>query len=260
LEVQSAAGVYRAYCFVFFVFFDDNVVIPTLRVKNELSRRFLRQQVAQSNSDVVIKANNGLLIYSADYYDHDSKVLIGVSIIEQDEQGNFISHIRSQRASWNGEYWDLVSPIIYFWENNSLLRYGPLPPTDFYREHPDTFMRHTVRADELPSMQVRLLVKDLKAAGLPFIGAEADFYHRFSFATVSLIVMILSISMGGKFRKNILLMSLLASLSAAVIFYVMEMITMMMARLNYIPTFIGAWFPVVVFIIIGLLLLRWAKT
>jgi lipopolysaccharide export system permease protein len=250
-------GIFASF---FSFFFDDNVVIPTLRVKNELSRRFLRQQVSQSNSDVVIKAKNGLLIYSADYYDHTSKVLNGISIIEQDEQGNFISLIRSQRASWTGEYWDLVNPIIYYWDDDTWLRSGKLPLIDVYREQPDTFMRHTVRADELPAMQVRLLVQDLKAAGFPFINAEADFYHRFSFATVSLIVMILSISMGGRFRKNILLMSLLASLSAAVIFYVMEMITMMMAKLSYIPTFVGAWFPVIVFIVIGLLLLRGAKT
>jgi lipopolysaccharide export system permease protein len=244
----------------FSFFFDDNVVIPTLRVKNELSRRFLRQQIAESNSDVVIKANNGRLTYSVDYYDHTAKVLNGISIIEQDEEGKFVSHIRSQRASWTGEYWDLVNPIIYYWDDNTWLRSGSLPPTDVYREQPDTFMRHTVMAEELPAMQVRLLVQDLKAAGLPFIGAQADFFHRFSFATVSLIVMILSISMGGRFRKNILLMSLLASLSAAVVFYVMEMINMKMAKLNYIPTFVGAWFPVNIFIIIGLLLKKKKKT
>jgi len=55
-------------------------------------------------------------------------------------------------------------------------------------------------------------------------------------------------------------MSLLSSLSAAVVFYVMEMISMMMAKLGYIPTLIGAWFPVVIFIIIGAMLLIWAKT
>jgi lipopolysaccharide export system permease protein len=78
-----------------------------------------------------------------------------------------------------------------------------------------------------------MLVKDLKTAGLPFVGALAEYYHRFSFAAVSFVVMILSISMGGRFKKNILLMSLLASLSAAVVFYVMEMISMMMAKLGY---------------------------
>jgi lipopolysaccharide export system permease protein len=243
----------------FAFFFDDTVVIPTLRVKNELSRRFLRQQLTESNSDIVIKANNGQLIYSVDFYDRTAQILNGISIVEQDSQGNFISLIRSQRATWTGEYWNLASPIIYQWENN-LLRARPLPPTDIYREEPDMFRRHAVKADELPAMQVRLLIQDLKATGLPFIEAQADFFHRFSFATVSLIVMILSISMGGRFRKNILLMSLLASLSAAVVFYVTEMITMMMAKLGYIPAFIGAWFPVAVFITLGLLLLKGAKT
>jgi lipopolysaccharide export system permease protein len=77
---------------------------------------------------------------------------------------------------------------------------------------------------------------------------------------VSFVVMILSISMGGRFKKNILLMSLLSSLGSAVIFYVMEMITMMMAKLGYIPPVYGAWFPVAAFIIIGIFLLRGAKT
>jgi lipopolysaccharide export system permease protein len=244
---------------LFSFFFDDTVVIPTLRVKNELSRRFLRQQTAENNSDIVIKAKQGQLIYSVDYYDHTAHIINGVSIVEQDSRGEFISLIRSQRAAWTGEYWDFFNPIIYYWENG-LLRSRPLPPTDAYREQPDTFRRHAVKAEELPVMEERLLVQDLKTAGLPYIEAQADFFHRFSFATVSLIVMILSISMGGRFRKNILLMSLLASLSAAVVFYVMEMITMMMAKLGYIPTIVGAWFPVVVFIAIGLLLLRGAKT
>ena len=244
---------------VFSFFFDDHVVIPTLRVKNELSRRFLRQQISESNSDIVIKARNGQLIYSVDYFDSQSQTINGVNIVELDSRGEFISLIRAQRATWTGEYWDLVNPVIYHWENG-LVRNKPLPPVDTFREQPDTFRRSAVRYDELKSMEEKLFVEDLRVAGLPFIEALSDFYHRFSFSTVSLIVMILSISMGGRFRKNIMLMSLLASLSAAVVFYVIEMITMMMAKLGYIPPIIGAWFPVAVFIIIGLLLLRGAKT
>jgi lipopolysaccharide export system permease protein len=244
---------------VFSFFFDDLVVIPTLRVKNELSRRFLRQQTTENNSDVVIKARNGQLIYSVDYYDHTAQVLNGVGIVELDPGGEFISLIRAPRASWNGEYWVLQNPVIYQWENE-ILRTRPLPANNMYREHPDTFRRNAVKAEELPSRDVGFLVKDLKAAGLPFVEALADYYHRFSYATVSFVVMILSISMGGRFRKNILLMSLLASLVAAVVFYVMEMISMMMARLGYIPPVVGAWFPIFIFIIIGVLLLRSTKT
>ena len=243
----------------FSFFFDDNLVIPTLRVKNELSRRFLHQTTAESNSDIVIKAKNGQLIYSVDFYDYTAQVINGVSIVEQDSRGEFISLIRSQRGTWTGEYWDFSNPIIYYWDNG-ILRSRPLPPTSAYREQPDIFRRSAVRPEELPVMQERLLVQDLKTAGLPYIEAQADFYHRFSYSTISLIVMILSISMGGRFRKNILLMSLLASLSAAVVFYVMEMVTMMLAKLGYIPTIIGAWFPAAVFIVIGVFLVRSAKT
>jgi lipopolysaccharide export system permease protein len=66
--------------------------------------------------------------------------------------------------------------------------------------------------------------------------------------------------MGGRFRKNIILMSLLSSIGAAAAFYVMDMISMMMARLGYIHPFIGAWFPVFTFIAVGIALLKTAKT
>jgi len=243
----------------FSFFFDDIIVIPTLRTKNELMRHYLHQISSENNSDIVIKAKSGHLIYSVDYYDISSLTINGLSIVEQDDKGSLSALVRSPRAVWNGEYWELNNPVIYYWEDG-ILKIRDLPETDEYREDPGTFRRSAVRVEELPTRDAGLLVKDLQTAGLPYIEALAEYNHRYSFATVSLIVMVLSITMGGRFRKNILLMSLLSSLSAAVVFYVMEMITMMLAKLGYIPPLIGAWFPVVVFIIIGLALLQSAKT
>jgi lipopolysaccharide export system permease protein len=242
----------------FSFFFDDAVVIPTLRKKNELSRRLLRQ-VVENNSDIVIKARGGRLIYSVDYYDRASEILNGIIIVEQNDRGEFISEVRSPRAAWNGEYWELTDALIYQWERG-LLRVRPLPETDIFREEPDTFKRSAVNVEELSARDAGLLVKDLKKAGLPFVDALTEYHHRFSFALTSLVVMLLSIPMGGRFRKNILLMSLLTSLGSAAVYFVMEMISMMLARLGYVPPFLGAWFPVGAFVFIGILLLRSAKT
>ena len=244
---------------LFSFFFDDIVVIPTLKMKNNLSRTLLHEQRPENRSDIVIKARNGKLIYAVDYFDNTAQILNGISIIEQDENGRLVSLVRAPRASWAGDHWELVNSVIYEWENG-FLRYRNLESTDTYREEPDTFRRNMVNVEELNFRDARLLVRDLKIAGLPFVNALSDYHHRFSFASVSFVVIILSISMGGRFRKNILLMSLLSSLVAAVIFYVMEMISMMMAQLGYVPAPAGAWFPVVIFIIAGLLLLRTAKT
>jgi lipopolysaccharide export system permease protein len=238
--------------------FEDAAVIPTLRIKNTLSRQYLRQEQQESNSDVVIKTKGGDLIYAVDYFDYTALILNGVSIVEQNG-GGFVSHVRAPRAAWTGEYWLLSNAVIYQWEGD-LLRVRPLEETQAYREDPETFRRNAVNVEDLRFVDARLLVEDLKRAGLPFIRAQADYYHRLSFSAASLVVIVLSISMGGRFRKNILLMSLLASLSVAVVFYVMEMISMMLARLGYIPPLAGAWFPVGIFIIIGFLLLGSSKT
>jgi lipopolysaccharide export system permease protein len=244
---------------LFAFFFEDRVVIPTLKLKNDLARFLLHQQRADNNSDIVIKAQGGRLIYAVDYYDDATSSLNGLSIIEQSEEGEFISLIRAHRASWNGEYWTFTNPLIYSWEGKRLA-VRALDETGDYREHPDTFKRNAVDAGALSARDAALLVADLRKAGLPFTNALTDYYHRFSFAAASFIVVILSISMGGRFKKNILLMSLLASLVAAVVFFVIEMITMMMARMGYIPPIAGGWSPVVVFSVIGLVLLRGAKT
>ncbi|MDR0452883.1 MAG: LptF/LptG family permease [Treponema sp.] len=244
---------------VFSFFFQDIVVVPTLKQKNFLSRAALHQQRSESNSDIVIKTRNGQVIYSVDYYDVSSSVLNGVSIVEQGENGEFISLIRAPRAVWTGEFWELNNALVYAWDGG-FLRVNPLPPTDAYREQPDTFRRNAVDVEDLPVRDAAFLIQDLRNAGLPFIGAQAEYYHRFSFSAASFVVMVLSISMGGRFKKNILLMSLSMSLGASVVFYIMEMICMMMAQLGYIPPIIGAWFPILFFSVIGLLLLRGAKT
>jgi lipopolysaccharide export system permease protein len=244
---------------IFSFYFDDFLVIPTLKIKNDLQKRALHQHVTENNSDVVIKARNGRLVYSVDFFDHVKLILNGISIVEMDDEGNLISIVRAPSAVWNETHWEFRNPVIYFYENDiPIIR--SLPQTDMYREPPDMFRRKAVNVEELRAKDAGMLVEDLKNAGLPHIKAQANFFHRFSFAAASLIVMILSISMGGRFRKNILLMSLFASLSVAVVYYIMEMLSMTMAGLNYIHPAIGAWFPVLTFLAIGVILLRSAKT
>jgi len=244
---------------VFSFFFDDYIVIPTLKTKNDLTRQALNLHVVENDSDIVIKTRNGLLTYSIDYYDNNRKTLNGVNIIEMDENGRFVSQIRALSAEWRDTHWEFRNALIYRYEGD-ILRVRPLVNNTSYNEHPDSFRRRAVNISELTAGEAKLLVDDLQQMGLPFLNAQANYYHRFSFASTSFIVMFLSLSMGTRFKKNILLMSLFTSLAAAVVFYVTEMLTMTMAGLNYIQPAIGAWFPVVLFIFIGIILLRSAKT
>jgi len=245
---------------IFSFFLDDRIVIPTLKQKNELSRRALKQYVTESNSDIVIKSRNGRIIYSVDYFDSEKNILNGVNVVEMDEKGMFVSQIRAPSADWVDGHWEFKNAVIYRYDEEGVLRIYPFVSTETYNEHPDIFRRKAVNVEELNAKNAGLLIKDLRSAGLPYRHTQANYYHRYSFAATSLIVMILSISMGGRFRKNILLMSLFTSLSVAVVYYIAEMLSMTMAGLNYIHPFIGAWFPVLIFLVLGVHLLRSAKT
>jgi lipopolysaccharide export system permease protein len=244
---------------IFSFFFEDLVVIPTFKEKNMLSRSILNQNFSQNRANVVFKTNNSQTIYSVDLYDDRNQSLRGIIILEQGPDGEFSSLLRAQRATWNEDRWDFQNAIVYSWVDD-ILRSNPYDGSIIYNEPPEVFKRNAVAIEELQIQDARLFILDLKASGIPHAEAETDFYHRFSFPVASIVVILLSTAMGGRFRKNILLMSLLTSLGISVVFYIMEMITMMMAKLDYIPPVMGGWIPVVTFITLGLFLLRSAKT
>ena len=74
------------------------------------------------------------------------------------------------------------------------------------------------------------------------------------------IVVFLSIGLSGKSRKNVLLISLSLSVSAAVLFYVLQMITTLLSKFGYISPFMGAWFPVFFFTAGSAVLLKYSRT
>jgi lipopolysaccharide export system permease protein len=244
---------------IFAFFFEDNVVVPTYKTKNTLTRTLKHQQIQENHANIVIKTRGGNRVYSVDLYDYRNQVLNGVIVTEKDDTGNFLSLIRAPSARWSEEHWVFSNPVIYEWQDGTI-RANALTPSAVYDEDPELFRRSAVDPADLSAKDAAALANDLREAGLPYTAALANVYHRYSFSAVSFIVVILSISLGSHFRKNILMMSLLVSILSAVSYYVVEMITMMLGRLGYIPPFLGAWFPVFLFVVIGAILVRYAKT
>jgi lipopolysaccharide export system permease protein len=250
----------------FSFFFSDKIVIPTLKVKNEMSRELKHQQNSDTDANVVIKVNDGKLVYAVDLYDYENKTLNGVQIIETDDNWEPVSIIRSQVAHWSDDHWEFSNAIIYKWANDEknpggrILKPFNFPPSTDYRDDPELFRRAAVDPDDLNASDAKYFIEDLKRVGLPYREAETDYFHRFSFPFTAFIVIILSLSVAGRFRKNILLMSLLVSLGISVVYYVMEMVTMLMANSGTIPPIAGGWAPVIFFTFLGVVLLRFSKT
>ena len=245
-------------------FFEDFLVIPTLRNKNRKSRELLGTY-SENSSRIVIKLEGGRLIYSVDFFDSFSQTLSGLTIIELDENQKLNSMVFASKAAWQEDSWSFSDPILYNWDKNFLRPSNTDTDritaflTERYREKPETFRRISVVASDLNARDIKILVKDLRRAGLPVSSALAEYHRRFSFSAASFVMILLSLSAFGRFKKNILLLSLFASLGTAVVYYVIEMLSMMCAQAGILNPFLGAWIPVFGCTAAGFLLLRFVK-
>ncbi|MBI9099289.1 MAG: LptF/LptG family permease, partial [Spirochaetaceae bacterium] len=251
-------------CFVSF-YFEDKVVIPTYKYKNSISMELKGLKPSFSNTNVTIISGNGNVIYNLDYYNDESMTMSNIVVIQRDDKGLFISRLDADSARWEAEesLWKFQNCRLFRWddkreyivENTASFYSDPL-----FNEQPETFRKVTRNVDEMPIKDAKSWVLSLKKAGLPYRDSLTDYYQRFSFALTPFIVSMISCALGGKFKKNILLMSLLSSLILSVVYYVIQMILALMAKLGHIPPLAGAWTSVIIFLIVGAILFRNAKT
>ncbi len=251
---------------IFSFFFQEYLVIDTFKEKNELSRELLNITRSFSNTNVTVRSPGGRIIYSAEYYNDVNQRLSRVILIERDENGGFRRRIDANIGEWDGDSW--------IWRNGTVYSYGSSEEDsaeihaasfteideDLFSLAPLSFQRSARTVDEMRYTEARQWIASLRSAGQPYRATLTDYYSRFSLSLTPFIVVFLSSSLGGRFRKNILLMSLLLSLLAAVVYYVSGMIAGIVASDGLIPPFVGAWIGVVLFTALGVALFRSART
>ncbi len=250
-------------------FFQEYVVIDTFRRKNELSREMLNITRSFSNTNVTARSPSGRIIYSAEYYNDTNQELSRVLVVERDDQGRFTQRIDAAYGRWNGAHWTWHDGTRYYIDPaaDAEMQGAPIVAETFssiagtrFRLRPRSFQRNARDVEEMRFDEAREWVFGLRNAGQPYRQALTDYYSRYSFALTPFIVVFISSALGGRFRRNVLLLSLLVSLVAAVVYYVTGMVAGILAGNGLIPPIAGAWAGVVLFTAVGMVLFRTAKT
>ena len=244
-------------------FFEENIVIESYKEKNALSRTLLNQTVSFSNTNVTVLSEGNRIIYSADYYNDNTKSLSGLIVLFRDENGGFLRRIDAEWGTWKNDVWELKNCRVFEWDadrENIVETQINSVVEPLLSEPPSTFRKTVRNVEEMRFREAREWIAALRKAGLPFRESLTAYYKRFSFALSSLIVTFISGMIGGSFKKNILLMSLLVSLVISVLYYVIQMVTVIMANLGYISPITGAFSPFFIFVIFGAWLFRFVKT
>ncbi len=241
--------------------FEEYVVIETLARKNVLERELLNVSSSRSNSNVTRLGERSRYLYSADFYSDETQTLSGALFIRRDGNGLVQEIVSARTARWDETAW-LVESARFFTRRDQgfVERYSAREKLPEFTLSPNAFRRVGRDIDEMRLEEAREWVEAQRTSGLPYREDLTKYHERFSFALTPFIVVLIATAVGGRFRKNILLMSLLVSLSVSVVYYVTQMLSGLLAYSGLISPILGAWAGVLLFILIGFALLRFSRT
>ena len=244
--------------------FEDKVIVPTYAKKVELQAKLLGESKKDNNENIVVISDNGKIIYKARFYENSQKRIYDLYLVFRNENRSLDSIVFAENAFWNEDkkLWQLQNAIQYkYLEGNiETLSYVEESLASKLDDPAETLKKNTVNVETVSIKEAKTYINHLRRAGLPYSEELSVYYKKFSFPFIVFIVVFLSVGLSGKSRKNVLLISLSLSVCAAVLYYVTQMITMILAKFGYISPFMGAWFPVFLFVFISFILLRFART
>lgn len=243
--------------------FENKLVVPTYAKKVELQDVLLGTEKSLNNDRIVIMADKGRIIYKASEYQDQQQRLYDLTVLFRDEEKKLESIVFASSARWDSEeqVWKLKGGRQFERSEKGLKKVSVSSELASRINEPfETFRNNTVSVEEVNAEDAKVYIEHLKRAGLPYEEELSVYYKKFSFPFIVFIVVFLSIGLTGKTKKNVLLMSLASSITAAVLFYVTQMVTMLLAKFGYISPFTGAWFPVMLFTVLSIILLKYART
>jgi lipopolysaccharide export system permease protein len=244
----------------YFVFHEE-IIIDTYEKKTALQDTLLGRRKTLNNPNVTVIGEDGVSVYRANYYNDEKKTLSQLTILHRTENGELIERIECDWAEYleEDDQWLLHNAAIY--HPDLSVRLEPMFRDERFDAGPGFFQRRDKDMEALTVGEAREWLESLERSGRPtYRGALTEYYSRYAFALTPFIVSLISCGIGNRLRKNIVLMSLLASLVLSVMYYVADMVLGLFAKQGMIVPTVGAWGAVLVFLALGVVLLRFART
>ena len=242
-------------------FFEELVVIDAQQAKQRLVSQLTGNEEVFSQPNVTAIADEGRTVYQADYYNDANRLLSRLVVVERDETGSVRRRIDAEWAEWNGDYWTLRRARVFDYQDGELdERFEAELADESLDTRPSTFQSRRPDVGTMHLDEAWEWVQSLREAGLSYRIQLTRVYERFSFALTPFVVVVLSSAIGGRFRKNVLALSLISSLAAAIAYYGIQIIGGALAYTGVIQPVAGAWLGIVFFALLSIFLFSTART
>ena len=243
-------------------FFEDLVVVRTLRTKNQLYREAVGVSISLSDTNLLVTSVGGQVVFHAATFDQESSQLTRTVILELDSARRLVSRMDANRARWNGDKWIFEGVRRYTWRERILVeeRFEEYIETRLTLPDEAAFETSDRNMDEMRFRDGLSWSQDLRRNGRAYRSVLVDTYNKISFATTPLFVTLVGVSLGGLFRKNVFLMSSLLSLAVVFLSYVLRALSDLLAKSGVISPVGGALGGALLVLAVSVILFRVSRS
>ena len=238
--------------------FGEYVFIPAERTREMKQDELFGLRSTYDNRNITLRDPDGNYVVHAKQYSDEQKRLAQVLLVLLDDEGAMKARVDAAWAFWEEERetWRMERVRFQQIDGDGLvvdssevgelrLDEFTLAPSYFRNLSNDiTTMELTTAVDYLRRMQV------LDPSRYPELAT--DFTKRLLEHLNPLILLFIACTISYRYKKNVLLFSIITSLSIAVIYFVVQMVTIIMAKQGVIAPIWGMAIPMIVIVCIAL--------
>ncbi|HKL60067.1 MAG TPA: LptF/LptG family permease [Sphaerochaeta sp.] len=238
--------------------FNELVAIPSSREKKVTQDELFGLRSTFDNRNITLSDPEGRFVVHATHYNDENKSIRALVLVLLDKTGRLESRIDASSASWDemGKTW-LLSDVVRHTIDADAARVSSSRESSTVIESFDlepSYFRNI--SSDIKTMELKPALDYLEKIRLlnPKLWYEAatDLATRLLSSLTPLVMIFIACTISYRYKKNVLLFSIITSLFLAVIYYVVQMVTLIMAKQGVIGPVWGMVIPMIVIVSIAI--------
>ena len=236
---------------------NEFLAIPAMKERNMIEAQNFGLKSTRDNRNITLTDYDNALVFHAKFYNDQVKQVSNVSILLKGQDGLINERIDAPEAFWDEKqglwvFFDVTLTDIDIARNTISIHH-----MDSYSDRRLDLKPQLLRdnSDDIKTMELSMALPFLqtmkKLDRSKYQEYAVDFAQRILGCLAPVVMLFISCTINYKFKKNILLFTIILSLCIAVIYFVVQMMTLILARQGVLNPVQGMVIPMIVIVCIS---------
>lgn len=246
---------------LFSIYFNDHVVSRANRLKEDVMRHDIEGRARPSNdikTDFRYIGEHGF-VYLADTYDRVSRTLYDV-VVQQFKNDAVVRRIDAKTASWRGDRWLFAAGYVRTFESDgeAVVAFDTMTVREV-TETPEDFAQEEVDEENMNLVELRRFIDKVQRSGGGVEKYLVDLYFKFSFPFAGTIFVLIGVALASGKRKPSIATGFGLTLVVSFMYYAILRVGQTLGHNGVLPPMLAAQAGNILFLLIGLIMLRRAN-